>query len=108
MACRVLFQRPKIFTNRFSRSMSFFSERKIFRRRVTPLLESAFLRQLVESSIDLDSGETFRTKPEPLFLRRVAVEIVAPAFVIPTAGADVRFGRHRLERQSLHLFLDNF
>jgi hypothetical protein len=47
-----------------------------------------------ERAVHLDAGETLCAESEPLFLRRVAIEIVAPGFVIPTAGADVRFGGH--------------
>src|SRR5439155_20197418 len=139
MACPVLFQRRRIFTNSRNRPISFFSDagscqttaasrspsgrggvattnhrllhveqlfvvrhitmtfdgkRKIFRRLIAPLLECAFLRQLVECAVDLDAGETFRAKPEPLFLRRVSIETVTPAFVVPAAGADACFARH--------------
>ena len=61
---------------------------------VAPFLERAFLLQPVERAVHLDATEVFRAKPEPLFLWRVAVEIVAPAFVIPAAGADVCFAGH--------------
>jgi hypothetical protein len=44
--------------------------------------------------VHLDAGETFRAEPEPLLLRGVAVEAVAPAFAIPADGADLRFANH--------------
>ena len=84
--------------------MSFDGERKIVRRLVTPFLEGAFLLKPVERAVDLNAGKTFRAKPEPSFLRRGAVEIVAPAFVIPTAGTDVRFPGHHCNRINVSLF----
>jgi len=74
-------------------AVTFDSEREFLRRLVAPFFEGAFLQQLVESSVDLNARETFRTKPQPLFLWRIAVKPVAPAFVIPTAGADMCFAR---------------
>jgi hypothetical protein len=74
--------------------VSFDGEWKIFRRRVTPLLEGAVLQQLVEGSVHLDPGETFRSKTEPLLLWRIAIKIIAPGFVIPIAGADTCFPGH--------------
>jgi hypothetical protein len=44
--------------------------------------------------VHLDAGKAFRAEPEPLLLRGVAVEAVAPAFVIPADGADLRFANH--------------
>jgi hypothetical protein len=75
-------------------AMTFDGERKIFRRLVPPLLESSLLGEFIESSVDLDAGETLCAKPKPLLLGRIAIETVAPAFVIPTARTDVCFAGH--------------
>src|SRR5437867_7161415 len=77
--------------------MSFDDKSKFLRCFVAPFLKGAFLLQSVECAVHLDTGETFRAKPEPLFLWRVAVEIVAPAFVIPAARTDVCFAGHLLD-----------
>jgi len=76
-------------------AVAFDGERKSLRRFVAPALEGSFLRQLVEGAVNLDAGKTFGAKPQPFFLRRVAIETVAPAFVIPAAGADICFAGHR-------------
>jgi hypothetical protein len=92
-------------------TVAFDGERKVLWRPVSPALEGAFLRQLVERAVAFDAGETFRAKPEPLFLRRIAVETVAPAFVIPAAGTDVSFAGHRRKSQvsvsSFQFFLND-
>src|SRR5439155_18322208 len=75
-------------------TMPFDGEYKMLRRLVPPFLKSAFLLEPVEGAVHLDGAETFRTETEPSFLRRVAVEAVAPAFIIPAAGADVCFAGH--------------
>src|SRR5207244_13215469 len=75
-------------------TMPFDGERKIVRRLVTPFFECAFLLKPVKGAVDLNSGETFRAKPEPLLLRRVAIKPVAPTFVVPAADADVCFAGH--------------
>src|SRR6266516_7626303 len=78
-------------------TMPFDGKKKSFRCLVAPLLERAFLLQSVECAVHLDTGETFRTEPEPLFLRGIAIEAVSPASIIPTAGADVCFAGHLLD-----------
>ena len=78
-------------------AMAFDGKRKSVRRFIPPFLEGAFLLQPVERAVHLDATEVFRAKPEPLFLRRIAIEAVSPAFIIPTAGADVCFASHLLD-----------
>jgi hypothetical protein len=74
--------------------MAFDRKRKSVRRFVPLFFKCVLPLEPVKRAVDLDGGETLRAEPEPLFLRRVAVEIVAPAFVIPPAGADVCFAGH--------------
>ena len=74
--------------------MSFNGKRKFVRRLVPPFLKRALRLESVKGAVHFDGGETFRAEPEPLFLRRITVETVAPAFVIPAAGADVCFAGH--------------
>src|SRR6266436_4296317 len=75
-------------------TVPFDGKRKSCRGLVAPFLKGAFLLEPVERAVHLDGAETFRTETEPSFLRRVAVEAVAPAFIIPAAGADVCFAGH--------------
>ncbi len=75
---------------------------KIVRRLVAPFFERAFLRQLVERAVHLDACKTFRAESKPLFLRRIPVETVAPAFVIPTTRADMCFAGHGLNCFSVY------
>ncbi len=74
--------------------VSFDGKRKSFWCLVTPFLKRAFLLQPIERAVHFDGGETLRIELEPFFLRRIAVETVTPAFVVPAAGADVRFASH--------------
>src|SRR5215472_3838613 len=83
--------------------MSFDRKRKSARRFVAPFFKRALRLKSIERAVHLDGGEPFRAEPEPLFLRRVAVEILAPAFVIPPAGADVCFAGHSGNRPLPHL-----
>jgi hypothetical protein len=76
-------------------TVSFDGKRKSRRCLVAPFLKGAFLLQPIKGAVHLDGAETLRTETEPSFLRRVAVEAVAPAFIIPAAGADVCFAGHR-------------
>src|SRR5690242_6273043 len=75
--------------------MPFDGEGKSFRRFVPPFFKRALWLEPVKSAIHFYGREPFRAEPEPLFLRRVAVESIAPVFVIPPAGADVCFAGHR-------------
>src|SRR5512133_3033686 len=74
--------------------MPFDGKLKSVRSFVPPFLKRALRLEPIERAVHLDGGEAFRAKPEPLFLRHVAVESIAPAFVIPSAGADVCFAGH--------------
>src|SRR5262245_56390548 len=74
--------------------MSFDGKRKSVRRFVSPFREGALRLESVKRAVDLDGGEPFSAQPEPLLLRLFAIEIVAPAFVIPSARADVCFAGH--------------
>src|SRR5215831_19823115 len=74
--------------------MPFDCERKSVRRFIPPFFKRAFRLEPVERAIHLDRSEPFRAEPEPLFLRCVTIKTVAPAFVIPAAGADVCFAGH--------------
>ena len=75
-------------------TVAFDGKSKSIRCLVAPFPERAFLLEPVERAVDLDCSKTFRAEAKPLFLRLIAVETDAPAFVIPAAGADVRFARH--------------
>jgi hypothetical protein len=78
-------------------AMSFDCKGKPVRRFVPPFLERALRLEPVKRAVHLDGGETFCIKPKPLFLGRIAIEIRAPAFVIPTAGPDICFAWHHLQ-----------
>ena len=84
-------------------SMPFDGKRKSARRFGAPFLKRALRLEPIERAVHLDRGKTLRAKPKPLFLRRVAVEMIAPAFVIPAAGADVCFAGHFTKDFEAHL-----
>src|SRR5439155_8203934 len=75
-------------------TVPFDGKSKCLRCLVAPFLERAFLLQSVEGAVHLASREPFRAKTKLLFLWRVAVETVAPAFLIPATGTDVCFASH--------------
>src|ERR1043166_4131356 len=77
--------------------MSFDREWKPFRSFIPPFLKRALRLESIKRAVHLDRGEMLGTKPKPLLLRRVAVEILPPAFVIPSTRADVCFAGHRRE-----------
>src|SRR5689334_2327191 len=68
---------------------------------VTPFLEGAFLLESVKRAVHFDGSETFRAKPKPCILWPITVETSPPSFVIPAAGADVRFAGHSIEISNL-------
>ena len=74
--------------------MPFDGKRKFVPSFVPPFFESALGLESVERAVHFDGGETFRTETEPSFLKRITIEMLAPAFVIPPAGADVCVARH--------------
>jgi hypothetical protein len=83
--------------------MAFDGKRKSVRRFIPPFFERALRLESVERAVHLDGGKAFRAEPEPLFLRRTTVETVAPAFVIPSARADVCFAGHPIRDFEAHL-----
>ena len=59
-----------------------------------PFFKRALRLKSIKRVVNLDRGEALGAEPEPLFLWRVAIKILAPPFVIPPAGADVNFPGH--------------
>src|SRR5262245_3038309 len=77
-------------------TMPFDSKRKSVWSFVPPFFKRGLRLQPVKRAIHLDGVKTFGAKPEPLSLRRIAVETVTPGFVVPPARADVCFAGHAI------------
>jgi hypothetical protein len=76
-------------------TVTFYGKTKSFGRLIAPFFERAFLLESIKCGVDFNAGETLRTEPQPSVLRRLAVEILPPALIIPAAGADVCLAEHR-------------